>query len=285
MQTISVIRHKSGFVAALVAVFVLSITASHPARADLTYCTEKFNRAQSMMGNGEAWMCANQQQFLGAIDEAQRACAGFDNGVNWNDIRTQFRAGAAGCAAKYGATNAGSGVATSGSGIVQGGNIDQSRRDRSRADQFLDDIKQCDARADREACRKQVFENYQGSGGGVVGNGINSGNGMAASGNTSGGGSSSPDAPDKPPSPPPFTPKDPGTDFTGQSCAYFTRPAVEADGARLNYYAKGSCVVYGDTAYECDDNGRWLRKGPAHVFRCQRAEDIEGTASANAPGN
>lgn len=71
-------------------------------------------------------------------------------------------------------------------------------------------------------------------------------------------------------------PLDPDQDYSGQSCAYFTRPAAQE--GRLNYYADGSFVIYGAYAYECV-NRRWLGKGPAKAWlpaaASMRAEMLE----------
>jgi TolA-binding protein len=61
-----------------------------------------------------------------------------------------------------------------------------------------------------------------------------------------------------------FQPKDPSADHTGESCEYFTKPAVE-DGARMNYYADGSFVAYGTTMYKCVAR-RWVKQGPTWTF-------------------
>ncbi len=48
-------------------------------------------------------------------------------------------------------------------------------------------------------------------------------------------------------------PKDPGLDYSGKSCEYFTRPSDEA---HLNYYSDGAIVAYGNNIYECKAR-RW----------------------------
>lgn len=63
-----------------------------------------------------------------------------------------------------------------------------------------------------------------------------------------------------------FKPKDPQANHEGQACSYFTRPAVEADGARLNYYANGAWAAYGKWMYRCE-NRRWVRAGPADAWQ------------------
>ena len=104
------------------------------------------------------------------------------------------------------------------------------------------------------------------------------GGGVSANSSTSGGGSVSNNPDEKssqqPKALPP--PKDPDVDYSGKSCAYFTRPAEEE--GRINYHAIGSCVSYGKSSYECDANGRWLLRGPSGVFRCKTAEELEGSS-------
>ena len=64
---------------------------------------------------------------------------------------------------------------------------------------------------------------------------------------------------------PAFVAKDPDEDYTGKSCSYFTRPPVEANGGRLNYYANGSRVAYGRQVYLCE-GGTWSNLGPTKHF-------------------
>ena len=74
---------------------------------------------------------------------------------------------------------------------------------------------------------------------------------------------------------------DPGLDYSGQECRYFTRASVEADGARLNYYADGAIVVYGGKTYECVER-RWrLFANKPDLFpdwKERQAGSVEGTA-------
>lgn len=76
--------------------------------------------------------------------------------------------------------------------------------------------------------------------------------------------------PNQPPSvaPIPATPSPPrstsGTpppalsDYSGQSCAFFTRPSIESSGGttRMNYYAEGAMSCYQGKMYKCE-NLRW----------------------------
>lgn len=48
--------------------------------------------------------------------------------------------------------------------------------------------------------------------------------------------------------------KDPGQDYTGKSCEYFTRPSDEA---HLNYHSDGTVLSYGNRVYKCVDR-RWV---------------------------
>ena len=73
-----------------------------------------------------------------------------------------------------------------------------------------------------------------------------------------------------------FVPRDPEADFTGKACAYFTRPAVEAGGARLNYYADGSAVGYGTSAYVCKDR-HWKRLVGNDASSVRPAEMVENS--------
>ncbi len=45
-------------------------------------------------------------------------------------------------------------------------------------------------------------------------------------------------------------------------CAFFTRPAVDEDGTRLNYWSEGSYVCYRGEGYLCDGDPRhWVDRG------------------------
>lgn len=72
--------------------------------------------------------------------------------------------------------------------------------------------------------------------------------------------------------------KDPSQSYVGESCSYFTRPMVEADGARLNTYAEGSMVCYGTKMYRCR-GGRWEDAHRCDMYanwQRNRAEALEG---------
>lgn len=80
------------------------------------------------------------------------------------------------------------------------------------------------------------------------------------------------------------SPEKSDNDYTGEVCAYFTRPMVEKENAegglgvtRLNTYTDGSIVVYGESTYKCE-NRRWVKKGPKNLYsdwKKRRAEVIE----------
>lgn len=63
----------------------------------------------------------------------------------------------------------------------------------------------------------------------------------------------------------PFVPKNPQKDYTGEPCAYFTKPLVRPDGGGLNAYADGGHAAYGKFYYVCQ-NRRWVRLGPVSAF-------------------
>ncbi|QKH38272.1 hypothetical protein FOC84_26385 [Achromobacter pestifer] len=68
-------------------------------------------------------------------------------------------------------------------------------------------------------------------------------------------------------------PKDPGADYAGQACEYFTRPS---DAAHLNYYGEGSTVVYGRRVYQCRD-GRWMYRYPDTVLSARDRSRLSAT--------
>ena len=71
------------------------------------------------------------------------------------------------------------------------------------------------------------------------------------------------------------------------SCAYFTRPAVEADGARLNYYAVGSNVCFNGYMYECVGVERvekhWVRRAPCTSYQNWQERTAEKLEKSNSP--
>lgn len=67
--------------------------------------------------------------------------------------------------------------------------------------------------------------------------------------------------------------KDPGLDYAGQACEYFTRPS---DAAHLNYYSEGSTVVYGGRVYQCKD-GRWAYRYPDTVLSARDRSRLSAT--------
>jgi hypothetical protein len=71
--------------------------------------------------------------------------------------------------------------------------------------------------------------------------------------------------------------KEPPRTFEGKPCSYFTKPAVEANGARLNYYAEGAHVCYQDRMYECVGGywKAWADCGAYDKNSVRHAEDIE----------
>lgn len=244
-----------------------------PAYAISSQCTLAFNRVTALTNQGEASLCRNQQQMLDALDAAASACSGQNSGVNFGAIKSEFLANASRCAIDGSAQGIGSSHQTPSDGNAA---LNNARANGDRADQYLKDMEKCDQIADpgrRSACSYATTRAYRGDG---------SGPGANPNGSISGqvGASSSPDDnanQQRKPLPPP--PKDPGIDYTGQSCSYFTRPPMEDEG-RMNYYAKGSCVSYGQSSYECGSDGRWLRKGSAEVVRCIPAEEAETSSGA-----
>lgn len=71
-----------------------------------------------------------------------------------------------------------------------------------------------------------------------------------------------------------FSPKDPNADYTGKSCAYFTKPEVEVDGGRMNYYSNDSIVCYGSRMYICKAR-HWAFRGPCTSFKDWEASSAE----------
>ena len=67
--------------------------------------------------------------------------------------------------------------------------------------------------------------------------------------------------------------KDPGLDYAGQACEYFTRAS---DAAHLNYYSEGSTVVYGGRVYQCKD-GRWAYRYPDTVLSARDRSRLSAT--------
>ena len=242
---------------------LLLVSSAH---AITTQCTLAFNGVTGLMNQGEASLCNNQQQMLTALDAAAAACAGED--VDFGAIKAAFMSGARQCpTAGTGQTNGSSRPAPSGGNA----SLNNARADGDRADQYLRDMEKCDQISDpgpRSSCSYATTRAYRagGSGPGASANTSGSGKGSSSSGPD--------DNPNRQPRPLPPPPKDPGIDYSGQSCSFFTRPPVE-DEVRLNYHAKGSCVVYGNAAYECQDDGRWLKRAPAWAMKCPPAEEVE----------
>ncbi len=80
---------------------------------------------------------------------------------------------------------------------------------------------------------------------------------------------------------------DPSRNYAGQPCYYFTKPALEADGGRLNTYAPGSIVVYGNYTYRCAGTWEVIANRPDFYsdWRSRHAAVIEGTGAAPDPGS
>lgn len=257
----------------LLAALVQFVFAPHALAVSVPYeeCTRAFNRLSGLIDSlGEAGMCRNQQQVLNAIDEAAAACAGIQD---MGAVRSEFMANSRRCPTEGGAQ--GGGGYERPAPPANNGALNRARADGDRAGQFLKDMQKCDQISDpdqRTTCRSSTTKAYQGNASGS-GTNTNSRTGGKGGGSVSPGPDDDPDQ--KPKALPP--PKDPGIDYSGQSCSYFTRPAVE-DEVRLNYYAKGSCVSYGQSSYECGDDGRWKRRGPAEVIKCKTAEESEGSS-------
>lgn len=267
----------------LLAAFALFALAQ-PAHADMAECGTVWNRMIDMANRGEAWLCSNQQQYLGALDDSAAACAGdkMGGGADFGAMKSQFLAG---CSAWASAQDGGGRGGRYDSPTAPADNkaaLNRARADGDRADQFLKDIQKCDQISDpdqRTTCRSSITRAYQGNvsgsgaGGARSGASTNSGTGSKGGALVSGVPDDDPDQ--QPKALPP--PKDPGVDYSGQACQYFTRPALE-DEVRLNYHEKGSCVSYGQSSYECGDDGRWQRRGTAEAFKCKTAEELESSS-------
>ena len=241
-------------------------------------CTRAFNRVTSLMPQNPIELCGRQQQVLDALDAAAVPCAGMNIGAMKSDLLNSAR----GCPTGGGAQGGGDGSRRSSSSAAAAGNSARERADGDQAEQYMEEMKKCDQRPDpgsRATCRKVTTQNYQSNG---------SGSGSNANSSASGSGSASNNLDEKsgqqPKALPP--PKDPDVDYRGKSCAYFTKPAQDEHG--LNYYAKGSCVSYGKSSYECDADGRWQFKGPVWAIRCEPEEEAERSGyspSLGGPGS
>lgn len=74
----------------------------------------------------------------------------------------------------------------------------------------------------------------------------------------------------------PAPPKDPGIDYTGRSCEYFTKTSDEA---HLYYHSEGALIAYGNKVYECL-NARWrIRTTTDHYWA--PVKDIEANRREN----
>ncbi len=249
---------------------LICFTFNSLAHAGTTDCTVAFNRTVSLMNQGGASMCRNQQQMLDALDAAAIACAG----VMPNDFRgmkSQFMGATRGCHSAGFETSVGS---TSERSLPPDENktLVNARADGEKAAQFMKDMKKCEQINDpvpSATCRKIAAQNYQANISGSVFS--------SYSNNPSGGVSISNNPEEKHNQQPKalMQPKDPDVDYSGKSCSFFTKPAEEE--GRLNYYAKGSCVSYGKSSYECNDKGRWQLRGPASAFRCKTAQELENS--------
>lgn len=251
------------------------------AQGDDSACADEIDRITiKMKSMGDAGVCRNQQQILDSFDFAATGpCAYGRARVAIDGLKSQIMAKLRQNCPSVGGTQGGgyeppAPPASYDSPPPVNAALHRARADGDRADQFLKDMQKCDQISDpdpRSACRFATTKAYQGNGSG----------GAKANSRTGGkGGSSGTNGPDEDPNQQPKAlppPKDPGVDYSGQSCSYFTRPAVE-DEVRLNYYAKGSCVSYGQSSYECGDDGRWKRRGPAEVIKCKTAEESEGSS-------
>lgn len=246
-------------------------------------CTEAFNRLSALTSQGQSSVCRNQAQVLSAIDAASIACAGESAAGDLASMKSQFIAAARGCQGQAGVPpTPGQSGPYNGSAPDEGyttpdptgGNpaLNSARADGERADQFLKAIEKCNQISDsdqRSRCKQAATNAYNGGGKPSMPAGQSGNKGE-------------PDEDLENQQKPSPQPKDPSIDYTGMSCSYFTRPAVE-DEVRMNYYSKGSCVVYGSSAYECGSDGRWIRKGPASVFKCIPAEEAESTGHGVRP--
>lgn len=146
--------------------------------------------------------------------------------------------------------------------------LQDSRRKAANARNFLSAINACDNNPrTRNKCRIRTAESYVGDNDGK-GDSKPPGNDPATSTNDS------TNDPERDRSIKTALAKDPETDYDGASCSYFTKPLVDKDFTRMNWYADGSCVAYGKFAYSCV-KGRWKNLGPESVFNCKKAQDIE----------
>lgn len=250
---------------AALAQFALALPA-HALSVPNEECTRAFNRVTGLMPQNPIELCGRQQQVLDALDAAAVPCAGM---MNIGAMKSEFLNNVRGCPTGGGAQGGSVGSGRSSSSAAAAGNSARDRADGDQAEQYMKEMKKCDQRPDPGSsamCRKITTQNYQSNGSGM---------GASANSSASGSGSASNNSDEKsgqqPKALPP--PKDPDVDYRGKSCAYFTKPAQDEHG--LNYYAKGSCVSYGKSSYECDTNGRWEFKGPASVIRCEPAEEAE----------
>lgn len=80
-------------------------------------------------------------------------------------------------------------------------------------------------------------------------------------------------------------PLPPNKSYAGKPCFYFTRPPVEADGGRMNVYAPGAVVVYGNYTYQCQGGSRtWTIVANKPDFysdwQSRHAAVVEGTGPA-----
>lgn len=261
-------------------VFLVSLNCIPSARAVSTpECVNAFNRVGTLANQGDA-MCRIQAQVMAAIDTAARACAGQDlGGADFGALKSQFISEARQC------PDAGSSSQDNGSASnplshsAEDKAVTQARTERERANAFMAALHQCETldSGDAVRCKLTATQNYSRAGGGGSGDGAAGLN----QGNSSANGASG-DEPDPPTPPKPASqPKDPNADYDGQSCSFFTRPALEE--GRMNYYAPGACAAYGGIAYKCQDTlpnkGRWKKLGPNSVFFCKTAQEVEGESS------
>lgn len=226
-----------------------------------------------MMSRGETYLCAKQTEFLNSLDDAINACAGQGIDQQLAAARAEFLDGTSRCPG----STAGSATTGAATRNMQPSNVGSAVVLRERqAATYLQQMEQCKSLATErqiQECRLAATAAYTGDApaGGSGAAGYATGASGASSGSSVGGPTEEPPRPNVPA----FTPADPKEDFSGRACSYFTKPAIENSGARLNYYAQGSCVAYGEFAYECRDDGRWRKRGPRSVFNCADAASVE----------
>lgn len=250
--------------------YVLSIAllcslSSTSVSAQNAACAAAFDAFFATANQTDEWRCKNVSTLRSLVERVGVACA-----RNMSNELAILNADAAKCPKQPGSSS------TMNRGAAGAGD---------RAKDYQRAIEACDSRVGvaRQECRRIVTEQYQSGSAIVLPKGSSASRlGQPQPDKDGSTGSTLPAPDDNRTGPPPFTPLNPSADYSGKPCSYFTRAPVE-DGVRMNFYASESCVSYGEISYECV-SGRWVKKGPEVVFRCPRAEDIEGKAPDQQSG-